>query len=87
MPPDGGGAAKVSGANAHCRALEALYAAAPINRLFDSRLEIAGEGTARIHFTIDSRYHHAAGALHGTGTFMRSVFALLSLAGYSQAVP
>ena len=66
MPPEGG---ESSGALAHYRALEALYAAAPINRLFDSRLEITGEGTARIHFTVDSRYHHAAGALHGTTYF------------------
>lgn len=69
MPPEGDAPAKSSGATAHYRALEALYAAAPINRLFDSRLEITGEGAARIHFTIDSRYHHAAGALHGTVYF------------------
>jgi uncharacterized protein (TIGR00369 family) len=69
MPPEGDAPPKGSGATAHYRALEALYAAAPINRLFDSRLEITGEGAARIHFTIDSRYHHAAGALHGTVYF------------------
>ena len=69
MPPEGDGPATVSGAVAHYRALEALYAAAPINRLFDSRLEITGEGTAQIRFTVDSRYHHAAGALHGTAYF------------------
>ena len=48
------------------RALEALYASAPVNRLFDSRLEILGEGHARIRFTVDERVHHAAGAAHGT---------------------
>ena len=69
MPPEGDRPATASGAIAHYRALEALYAAAPINRLFDSRLEITGEGTARISFTVDSRYHHAAGALHGTVYF------------------
>lgn len=69
MPPEGEGPESTSGAQAHYRALEALYAAAPINRLFDSRLAIAGEGVARIHFMIDSRYHHAAGALHGTAYF------------------
>ena len=58
-----------TGADAHFRALEALYAAAPINRLFESRLEIPGEGLARIRFTVDQRYHHAAGALHGTTYF------------------
>lgn len=61
MPPEG--------AAAHFRALESLYAAAPINRLFDSRLEIAEPGTARIHFTVDQRHFHAAGAAHGTSYF------------------
>lgn len=54
---------------AHFRALESLYAQAPINRLFDSRLEIPESGVARIHFTIDERHYHAAGAAHGTSYF------------------
>lgn len=58
-----------AGEAAHFRALEALYAAAPINRLFDSRLEIVEAGLARIHFTIDERHFHAAGAAHGTTYF------------------
>lgn len=57
------------GAEAHYRALEALYAAAPINQLFDSRLEIPASGQARIHFTIDERHFHAGGAAHGTSYF------------------
>ena len=61
-PPD-------DGAAAHHRALESLYAQAPINRLFDSRLEIPVSGVARIHFTLDERHYHAAGAAHGTGYF------------------
>ena len=56
----------VSGAQGHWRALEALYTSAPINRLFDSRLEVTGEGTARILFEIQERHFHAAGAAHGT---------------------
>jgi uncharacterized protein (TIGR00369 family) len=63
MPPD------APGAEAHFRALEALYAAAPINHLFDSRLEIAAGGVARIRFAIDERHYHAAGAAHGTSYF------------------
>lgn len=59
-------AAPVAGEAAHFRALESLYAAAPINRLFDSRLQIAEAGAARITFTIDARVNHAAGAAHGT---------------------
>ncbi|HET9630474.1 MAG TPA: PaaI family thioesterase [Novosphingobium sp.] len=64
-PPDlpGGGAA---GAALHWRALEGLYASAPINQLFDSQLTITGEGRARIAFTVDERVYHAAGSAHGT---------------------
>ncbi|MFT6570170.1 MAG: hypothetical protein ACJASD_001284 [Sphingomonas echinoides] len=49
--------------------MEALYAAAPINRLFESTLVIPEPGLARIHFTIDQRYFHAGGAAHGTSYF------------------
>jgi len=55
-----------SGAQLHFRALESLYASAPINGLFPSRLEVPAEGRARIHFTIDPAVYHAAGAAHGT---------------------
>lgn len=64
--PDPGGA---SGASAHFRALEALYAAAPINRMFESTLEIEGPGVARIRFALDRRHFHAGGAVHGAGYF------------------
>ena len=62
MPPE-------SGATAHFRALEALYDAAPINRLFDSRLNIPESGVARISFDITDRHFHAGGAAHGTSYF------------------
>jgi uncharacterized protein (TIGR00369 family) len=55
-----------AGAAGHYRALEALYASAPINALFASQLEVTGAGTARITFTIDPTVHHAADAAHGT---------------------
>lgn len=58
-----------TGAEAHYRALESLYAAAPINNLFPSRLEIPREGEARIHFVIEPSHYHAAGAAHGTTYF------------------
>ena len=58
MPPEG--------AIAHFRGLEALYRAAPINQLFQSRLEIAEAGHARIRFDVSEQTHHAAGAAHGT---------------------
>src|SRR5687767_15057942 len=57
---------EADGAAVHYRALEALYASAPVNSLFESRLEIVAEGHARIRFTVDERVHHAAAAAHGT---------------------
>jgi uncharacterized protein (TIGR00369 family) len=59
MPPE-------SGELAHFRALESLYASAPINRLFRSRLEIVAAGEARIVFDVTPETYHAAGAAHGT---------------------
>ena len=64
-PPD----LPAEGEQAHFRALESLYAAAPINRLFDSVLEIPEAGVARIRFRIDERHFHAGGAAHGTSYF------------------
>ena len=65
-PPDPSSSAGPSGAGLHFRALERLYASAPVNRLFRSELEIVGEGRARIAFEVDQASHHAAGAAHGT---------------------
>lgn len=65
-PPDSAPQPEVSGAALHWRALEGLYASAPVNRLFDSELEILGEGRARIAFEVQERHYHAAGAAHGT---------------------
>ena len=62
MPPE-------AGAAAHFRALESLYAHAPINGLFESRLEIVEEGYARIAFEVKPALFHAAGAAHGTVYF------------------
>lgn len=59
MPPE-------AGERAHFRALESLYARAPINDLFRSELEIPEPGVARIRFEVRSEAFHAAGAAHGT---------------------
>lgn len=64
LPEDRHGAP--GGAELHYRALERLYAAAPINRLFASRLAIDGEGRSTIRFDITEAVYHAAGAAHGT---------------------
>ena len=68
MPPEGGQdvAPAIPGANLHWRALEGLYASAPINEKFRSRLEIIGEGLSRITFEVEPDCFHAAGAAHGT---------------------
>ena len=59
----------VAGAPLHWRALESLYASAPINHLFRSELTITGEGHSRIAFDVDDSSFHAAGAAHGTVYF------------------
>ena len=69
MQPEAGDPGAMEGEQAHFRALESLYASAPLNLLFPSRLEIPAAGEARIHFDVDERVHHAAGAVHGTSYF------------------
>jgi uncharacterized protein (TIGR00369 family) len=66
-PHDSGGPdAKDGGAAFHFRALERLYARAPINALFESELAIEESGRARIAFSVTQDTFHAAGAAHGT---------------------
>src|SRR5215204_4333437 len=63
MPPESGAA---TGAEAHLRALEALYASAPINGLFESRMALPEAGRSEIRFPVRGDSFHAAGAAHGT---------------------
>lgn len=63
MPPDTRAAI---GAEAHLRALESLYASAPINALFGSRILLPDAGRSEIRFTVSGDSFHAAGAAHGT---------------------
>jgi uncharacterized protein (TIGR00369 family) len=58
-----------SGAEAHFRALEQLYASAPINLLFRSSLTLGEAGRSRIDFSVEPGSFHAAGAAHGTVYF------------------
>ena len=58
--------AATSGAERHFRALEKLYASAPVNALFESQLEIPEGGHSRITFEVTEQSYHAAGAAHGT---------------------
>lgn len=58
-----------SGATAedrHLRGLERLYARAPVNQVFPSRLVIPARGRAEIRFDVTPDMFHAAGAAHGT---------------------
>lgn len=55
-----------SGESAHFRALERLYASAPINQLFPSTLRIEEAGVCTISFDATPAHFHAAGAAHGT---------------------
>ncbi|TYC89967.1 PaaI family thioesterase [Novosphingobium sp. BW1] len=64
--PDAGASGNPPGANLHWRGLESLYSSAAINQMFASRLEIPGEGRARIHFDVSPEVFHAGGAAHGT---------------------
>lgn len=73
MPPEDtskhGPATQTQGADQHYRALERLYASAPINDKFASKLEITGKGHSRLTFTVSEGDYHAAGAAHGTVYF------------------
>ena len=62
MPPDSG----PTGEAAHLRALEALYASAPVNQLFQSSIALAAAGQSEIRFMVSEESYHAAGAAHGT---------------------
>ncbi|MEM7665366.1 MAG: PaaI family thioesterase [Pseudomonadota bacterium] len=67
MPPENpADPANIVGADLHHRALERLYASAPVNRKFASKLEIVGRGQSRLTFIVDEEVYHAAGAAHGT---------------------
>jgi uncharacterized protein (TIGR00369 family) len=56
----------LEGEEAHFRALERLYASAPINTLFASQLKLLATGESRIDFLVAGTAFHAAGAAHGT---------------------
>ncbi len=60
MPPE------PTGEDAHLRALEALYASAPVNQIFSSQLTLPEAGRSEIRFVVSPESYHAAGAAHGT---------------------
>ena len=66
MPPEPATDAAPTGLDAHLRALESLYASAPINHFFRSSLTLAEAGRSAIDFSVAPDAFHAAGAAHGT---------------------
>ncbi|MEN3972575.1 PaaI family thioesterase [Sphingomicrobium sp. XHP0235] len=64
-PPEGAPA----GMAAHLRGLESLYAAAPIQGRYASRLTLPEEGVSRLEFEVERGFFHAAGAAHGSVYF------------------
>ncbi|MCW8890138.1 MAG: PaaI family thioesterase [Sedimenticola sp.] len=52
----------------HYKALERMYLAAPINQLYLPTITVA-KGEAEISIELQSSYHHAAGAVHGSVYF------------------
>lgn len=55
-------------ADAHHRALERMYLAAPFNSIFQPRIRIANE-FAEVEMDLREQFHHAAGAVHGAVYF------------------
>ena len=54
--------------NNHFRALENMYAAAPINQIFKPTMTIS-EGIAEIEIELSEQFHHSGGAVHGSVYF------------------
>lgn len=52
----------------HYRMLERMYAGAPINRFFLPSMTVS-EGQAVIEMLLNERFHHPAGAVHGSVYF------------------
>jgi uncharacterized protein (TIGR00369 family) len=52
----------------HFSALERMYVTAPINQWYLPRIELS-EGAATIEVDVSERFHHAAGAVHGSVYF------------------
>ena len=80
MTDDAGTDSESGGAQEHFRALERLYAQAPINRLFESRLEIAAAGA--VHGTsyfkmLDDAAFYAANSLVSDRFILTTAFNLL----------
>lgn len=52
----------------HIKALKSMYAAAPVNLIYQPSIEIS-EGQAVIEIELSAKFHHSAGAVHGSVYF------------------
>ncbi len=52
----------------HRAALERMYLAGPINRIYEPSICV-GDATATIEMDVDERFFHSAGAMHGSVYF------------------
>lgn len=70
----------------HYRALESMYQAAPVNRMYLPEMRVE-EGRATIEIVVDERFHHSAGAVHGSVYFkMLDDAAFFAANSYEQEV-
>ena len=53
---------------AHFSALEAMYLAAPVNRIYKPSI-VVSEGHSEIQIEVGEKYFHSAGAVHGSVYF------------------
>ena len=54
--------------HSHFTQLENMYAAAPINQIYQPILVVT-EGQATIEIELSEQYHHSAGGVHGSVYF------------------
>jgi uncharacterized protein (TIGR00369 family) len=52
----------------HFMSLKSMYASAPVNLIYQPTIEIS-EGQAVVEIELSSRFHHSAGAVHGSVYF------------------
>jgi uncharacterized protein (TIGR00369 family) len=52
----------------HFKALENMYAAAPINEIYNPVMKVS-EGVSEIEMEISEKFHHSAGGVHGSVYF------------------
>jgi uncharacterized protein (TIGR00369 family) len=52
----------------HFRSLENMYAAAPINKIYNPIMTVS-EGAAEIEIILSEKFHHSGGGVHGSVYF------------------